>query len=167
MPNSVEDAASSLMGAAKDIKATFKGLTGVFKHLMEEHGKVAALLMRLKMSSDVKLREELYPSLRYELLAHENGEVLAVYPVLARFAETTAMAAEHYREAEELKAAIAAVDALEFSDANWAPTFDRLVQLVEAHVKEEEAEFFPKAQKVLGEDEAKALLPRFEAAKHG
>ena len=166
MPSSLETAGSKLMGAAKDIKATFKGLTGVFKHLMEEHGKVGALLKRLKSSSEESLRAELYPTIRRELLAHEKGEVLVVYPALARFAETAGIAAEHDREAKELQAAIAAVDALSFSDPSWGPTFERLVMLVEAHVKEEEDQFFPKAQDVIGDDEAKALLPRFEQAKH-
>jgi hemerythrin superfamily protein len=166
MPTAVESTGSKLMGAAKDIKATFKGLTGVFKHLMEEHGKVSALLKRVKASSEESVRAELYPTIRKELLAHEKGEVTAVYPVLAQFAETTGIAAEHAEEANELQAAIAAVDALAFSDPNWGPTFERLVALVDAHVKEEEDEYFPKAQDVIGEDQAKALLPRFEQAKH-
>jgi hypothetical protein len=87
--------------------------------------------------------------------------------VLAQFAETSRIAAEHGLQAEELEAAIAAVDALSFSDASWGPTFERLVELVEAHVKQEESEYFPKAQELLGEEQATALLPRFEAAKHG
>ena len=52
MPNAMEKAASEVMGAAKDVKAGFKGLTGVFMHLMEEHGKVGALIKRVGMSSD-------------------------------------------------------------------------------------------------------------------
>jgi len=167
MPNSVDSAASKVMGAVKDVKATFKGITGVFKHLMEEHGKVGALLKRVKASSEEDVRAELYPTIRRELLAHERGELVAVYPVLAQYAETAGIAAEHQREADELKAAIAAVDALSFNDSNWATTFERLATLVEEHVDEEESEFFPKAQEVIGADEAKALLPRFEAAKHG
>jgi hemerythrin superfamily protein len=166
MPNSLENAASKAMGAAKDVKATLKGLTGVFKHLMEEHGKVAALLKRVSMSSDVKVRSELYPTIRRELLSHERGEMDVVYPELARFPETGSISAEHAREAQELETAIQAVDTLPFGDARWSPAFERLVQLVEAHVKEEEGEFFPKAQQVIGEEAAKALLPRFEAAKH-
>ena len=167
MPSSVDSTASKVMGAVKNVKATFKGLTGVFKHLMEEHGKVGALLRRLKGSSDEDLRAELYPTIRRELLAHERGEMIAVYPVLAQFTETAGIAAEHEREAAELEAAIAAVDALSFDAPNWSASFERLATLVEEHVDQEESEFFPKAQAVLGEDEAKALLPRFEAAKHG
>jgi hypothetical protein len=167
MPNAIESTGAKVMGAVKDVKATFKGLTGVFKHLMEEHGKVGALLSRVKSSSDVSLRAELYPTIRKELKAHEKGELTAVYPVLANFVETSSIATEHQREADDLDAAIAAVDALSFDDAKWASTFEELAALVEAHVEQEETDFFPKAQKVIGDDEAEALLPRFEAAKHG
>ena len=34
MPNRVEEATSAAMGALKDVKATVKGLSGVFKQLM-------------------------------------------------------------------------------------------------------------------------------------
>jgi hypothetical protein len=166
MPNTLQNAASKTMGAVKDAKATLKGLTGVFKHLMEEHGKVGALLKRVKASSDEKVRAELWPTIRTELLAHERGEVDAVYSVLAQYPETSNIVTVHSREARELQEAIGAVDALSFGDDAWQPTFERLVELVLKHVDEEESEFFPKAQKIIGRSRAQTLLPEFEAAKH-
>jgi hemerythrin superfamily protein len=165
MPNRMEKAASETMGAIKDVKATLKGLTGVFKHLMEEHGKVGALIKRVAMSSDEKVRAELYPTIRSELLAHETGELKAVYPVLANYPETSGIAVEHAREASELRNAIARVDERSYHDAGWAPAFERLAKLVDQHVAEEEGDYFPKAQKVIGDQRAKELLPAFEAAK--
>jgi hypothetical protein len=153
------------MGAFKDVKATLKGLTGVFKHLMEEHGKVGALIKRVGMTSDASVRAQLYPTIRSELLAHETGELKAVYPVLVQYPETTAIAEQHAREATELKAAIGEVDQFSMGDPGWGPAFERLAKLVEKHVDEEESDFFPKAQKVLGDEIAKQLLPAFEAAK--
>lgn len=165
MPNSVNKIVSEAMGALKDVKAGFKGLDGVFMHLMEEHGKVGALIKRVARSDDEALRSELYPTIRRELLAHEAGELKVVYPALAEFPETSAIAAAHAREASELEGAIAEVDALSFTDAGWAPAFERLAALVEQHVEREESEFFPKGQKVLGSERAKQLLSQFEAAK--
>jgi len=165
MPNSMEKAASEVMGAAKDIKAGFKGLTGVFMRLMEEHGKVGALIKRVSMSSDDSVRAKLYPTLRSELQAHEKGELEVVYPALAEFPETAAIAAEHRNHASEIEAAMAEVDALAFSSPSWPSAFERLAALVTAHVKLEESSYFPRAQKVLGDERAKQLLPAFEAAK--
>jgi hypothetical protein len=165
MPNRMEKAASEAMGVVKDVKATLKGLTGVFKHLMEEHGKVGALIKRVGLTSDQTVRAQLYPTIRSELLGHETGELKAVYPVLAEYPETSDIAAAHAREADELQNAIAKVDQLSTSDAGWAPAFERLATLVEKHVAVEESEYFPKAQKVIGDQRAKELLPLFEAAK--
>src|SRR3954469_10783845 len=166
MPNTVEKVASGLMGAAKDVKAGFKGLTGVFMHLMEEHGKVGALIKRVAATSDEAVRAKLYPTIRTELLGHEKGELKVVYPALAEFPETAAIAAAHAHQASEMEAAIAELDALSFNSPSWAPAFERLAKLVFHHVDQEESNYFPKAQQVLGEERAKRLLPEFEAAKH-
>jgi len=155
------------MGAAKDVKAGLKGLTGVFMHLMEEHGKVSALIKRVSMSTDDEVRAKLYPMIRMELLAHEKGEVEAVYPMLAEFPETAAIASEHRNQASELEAAIIELDALAVSSPSWAPAFERLAKLVTDHVNLEEGSYFPRAQKLLGEERTKELLPAFEAAKKG
>ena len=94
MPNKIEKAASEAMGVIKDVKAGLKGLTGVFRHLMEEHGKVTALIKRVSMSSDESVRANLFPTIRSELIGHEEGELKAVYPVLAEYPETSAIAEE-------------------------------------------------------------------------
>ncbi len=149
----------------KDVKATVKGMSGVFKHLMEEHGKVGALLKRVSMSSDEKVRAQLFPTIRSELLGHETAELKVVYPALAEYPEMSQIAEEHARQAGELRRCIDELDRLSFSDAGWGPMFDRLANMVEDHVSKEEGDYFPKAQKVIGDERAKALLPQFEAAK--
>ncbi len=165
MPNTVEKIVAGVMGAAKDVKAGYKGLTGVFMHLMEEHGKVGALIKRVGMSSDTAVRASLYPTIRSELMAHEKGELKVVYPALAEFPETAAIASAHAHHASEIEAAIAELDALSFDSASWTPSFERLAKLVDQHVDQEESDYFPKAQQVLGEQRAERLLPEFEAAK--
>jgi len=165
MPNAMEKAAAGVMGAAKDVKAGFKGLTGVFMHLMEEHGKVGALIKRVSMTNDIEVRSKLYPTIRSELLAHERGELRVVYPPLSEFPETAQIAASHAAQASELDAAIAELDALSYHSPSWVSAFERLANLVESHVMHEEGDYFPRAQKVLGEARAKQLLPEFEKAK--
>ncbi len=167
MAHTIENAASKTMGAVKHAKATLKGLSGVFKLLMEEHGKVGALLKHVKSTPSPTVRAELWPTIRAQLLAHETGEVNAVYPVLAQYPETASITTTHSREANELQTAIGAVDALAFDDDNWQLTFERLVGLVMKHVNEEEGEFFPKAQKIIGKHRAETLVANYMAAKSG
>jgi iron-sulfur cluster repair protein YtfE (RIC family) len=165
MANAIERATAELMVAAKDAKAAFKGLTGVFMHLMEEHGKVGALIKRVQATSDNSVRAELYATIRSELLAHERGELKVVYPVLAQYSETASIAAAHSLEASELEATIAEIDALTTGSANWTSAFDRLAHLVEQHVDREESDYFPKAQKALGKERTEELLFAFGAAR--
>src|SRR5580698_10562945 len=149
MPNRIENVASDVMGAFKATKANIEGLSGVFQHLTREHGEVTALLMRAKMTSDPKVRAELFPKIRTELTSHEKGELTAVYPRFREYPELLQFAEEHEREAGQLEAQIDAVSALAYQDASWGDRFAELFDLVGRHAKEEENKSFPAAQRVL------------------
>ena len=165
MANAIERATQEVMVAAKDAKAAFKGLTGVFMHLMEEHGKVGALIKRVLATSDDGVRAKLYATIRSELLAHEKGELKAVYPVLAQYSETASIAAAHSLDASEIEASIAELDAISIGSPTWQASFERLARLVEQHVDREESDYFPKAQKALGKERTEELLFAFDAAR--
>jgi hemerythrin superfamily protein len=126
---------------------------------------VSALLNRVKRSSDVDVRRRLFPTIRAELLAHEQGELREVYPVFRQHGELAAIADHHEKEAGELERLLDRIAALEFTDAAWSRLFDELVQMVTHHTREEENDYFPKASRILGKDESQRILPRYEAAK--
>ena len=153
------------MGTVNAVKAGFNGLRGVFLHLAEEHGEVASLMKRIDKSTDAQGRREHWSQIRAELLSHERAEVAEVYPALRGFDSTRELVVIHDQEARQLEAAIAAVDACDPSSEAWGSAFKHVFALVQQHVEEEESDFFPKAQEVLGEEESKALLQRYEAAK--
>jgi hypothetical protein len=165
MPNPLEKAASEVMGAVKSTKARIAGLTGVFQHLAREHGEVTALLLRVKSSSDPKVRSELFPKIRQELLSHEKGELAEVYPAFRGNSELEHIASQHAREASQLEEKINGLSALAYDHPSWGDRFTELVGLVSEHVKEEEGEFFPTAERILGRENADRLLPRYEEAK--
>jgi len=165
MANTIEQMATKAAGTIKAVSAGFKGLRGVFLHLAEEHGEVAALMKRVSKSDDPKVRREHFPHIRAELLSHEKGELAEVYGLLANYEQLRAVVLEHNADAHTLEKAIADVDVLDFASPEWSPTFDRLLQLVQSHVEQEENDFFPKAQQVIDEDESKQILERYEAAK--
>ena len=165
MANTIEDIAAKTMGTMKAVAAGFKGLRGVFLHLAEEHGEVAALMKRVSKSDDARVRREHFPHIRAELLSHEKGELSEVYGVLANFEQMRSTVLTHNEQAHRLEKAIAEVDAQDFASEEWGAAFARLFELVQAHVEEEENEFFPKAQQVIDEEESKQILRRYEAAK--
>jgi hemerythrin superfamily protein len=130
---------------------------GIFTQLMKEHGEVGALLKRVAMTSDPQVRRELFPEIRESLLAHEEGELTELYPVLRQHSETRAMAIEHDAEATQLRDVIQVLHTTAFDAPTWGETFKQLVSLVEHHVQEEESQYFPKANDVLGKERAEQL----------
>jgi hemerythrin superfamily protein len=163
MPNRMDSIVSQGMGKVKAVKARLHGLAGVFKTLTEQHGEVTALLERAK-ASDEKFTQ-LWPTIRRELLSHEKGEVREVYSVLRRDPETQALADQHDDEARDLEQLIEHIDTLEVGSPEQRAMFQQLIDLVTEHANEEESEIFPKAQEVLGKDQAEALDERFLATK--
>jgi hypothetical protein len=164
MPNQPQKMASNAPELREGSGAA-KGLSGVFLRLMEEHAKVGALIKRVAASSDDGVRSKLYATIRSELLAHETGELNAVYAVLAEYPELRDLEAEHSIQASDLQAAIAELDAISVGDAGWGPAFERLATLVQDHVDLEESRYFPIAQKVIGEERAQQLRHSYESAK--
>ncbi|HVV82998.1 MAG TPA: hemerythrin domain-containing protein [Kofleriaceae bacterium] len=163
MPNRTDQMMSKGMEAVKAVKATVKGVHGVFRTLMEQHGAVSALLRRVQKDADK--RAELWPEIRKELLSHEKGELRIVYPALREHAETRAFADRHEGEASTLESQIKLIDAESIGSPTWVSGFDRLVELVQRHVDFEESEVFPAAMKALGDDRARELDDRFREVK--
>ncbi|HET7543121.1 MAG TPA: hemerythrin domain-containing protein [Polyangiaceae bacterium] len=164
MANTIEQLGVGALGTLKAVKAGLNGLRGVFLHLAEEHGELAALMKELSKSRDAQVRREHYPEIRAKLLAHEHAELSEVYSVLDS-EDTREWVALHHQEAANLETALRALDALNPESDAWGLAFDRLFTLVAQHVDQEEQELFPKAQAALGEEAAQALLTRYEAAK--
>ena len=165
MPNQLQSSASEASNGTKGALGASKGLTGVFLHLMEEHAKVSALIERVLATADDGVRSKLYPTIRSELLAHETGELNAVYGVLEEYPETLDIAAEHSIQASDMQAAIAELDAISVGDAAaWAAAFARLAAVVREHMETEESRYFPLAQKVIGEARAQQLRHSYEVA---
>jgi hypothetical protein len=164
MATHIEQITSKVMGKAKVAKGTIEGLSGIFTTLMEEHGQVAALLMRVKGSSKPELRRELWPKIRAELLSHEMGELLVLYPVYRTHPELRHIAEAHERDVGQLKLLIEEIHATDFADPRWGERFATLVQLVQDHVKAEEADFFREGNRVFG-SQNKALDTQYKRVK--
>ena len=164
MTNKIEELTSRAVGAAKAAKATVEGIDGVFRHLEREHGEATALLLRLKLSSDPQKRRELWSTVRAELLSHERAEVAVLYPEFRNDSDLRVMATEHDQDAQGLEEAIAELDGVSAESESWQPSLERLIALVQEHVRDEEDEDFPIADRVF-KDRSRELLEQFEAAK--
>jgi hemerythrin superfamily protein len=162
MSNRLDEMMAHGMGKAHGFKARIDGLLGVFKTLAEQHGEAGALLKKVKADPDK--RADLWPTIKEALTAHEQGELRAVYPAMREYAELAPLADQHDGEASELTAMIQRLDATNIKSPQWTSLFDQLVDMVMAHVDEEEGSIFPQAQAIMGDARAKELQPKFLAA---
>jgi hemerythrin superfamily protein len=163
MPNRMDSILSTGAGKVKAFRARIAGLTGVWRTLAEQHGEVTVLMTRAK-GSDEKFTE-LWPTIKRELISHEKAEVREVFPTLRTSPITRAYADHHDAEANQLEYLIRTVDELAIGSQERRDTFQRLIDTVAHHAKEEENEIFPKAQEAFGKEVAERLDVSFKAMK--
>jgi hypothetical protein len=165
MPNIIEEFAAHTAGKVGALAARVKGLTGVFNKLAEQHKEASALLKRASMSHEPEKRRDLWRKIRVELLSHERAELREVYPAFQSHPELETIAQQHDADADELEATIQELDVTDAASDAWGVTLKRLIDRVVQHAREEEDEFFPRAQEVLGKEQAELLEQRYLASQ--
>lgn len=139
----------------------------VFTLLKADHKKVAGILEKLDSTTErgVKTREELFTNLKTELDVHANIEETIFYPELKKADETRDITLEAFEEHRLVKQLLGELDKMDKGEEQWTARFTVLKEQIEHHVEEEEDEMFPKARKVLSEEQAEILGTRMEEAK--
>ncbi len=139
-----------------------------FTLLKADHKKVAGILEKLDATTErgVKTREELFTQLKSELDVHAHIEEVIFYPAIEGAEETRDITLEAFEEHRIVKQLLGELETMDKGDEQWTARFSVLKENIEHHVEEEEGEMFPKAKKVLGEEEAEALGTRLEEAKN-
>jgi hypothetical protein len=163
MLNRVDSILSHSYGKVKAVRARLSGLVGVFAYLTEQHGELLALMQRARVNN-AKFTE-LWPTIRVELISHEQAEDRELYAVLRGRDATRALADHHATQVAELEHLIGRVDALSVGTPEHAAVFRRLREAVIRHVHDEERDTFPRAQQALGKDHAESLATAFRRAK--
>lgn len=138
-----------------------------FTLLKNDHEKVAGILEKIDETTEraTKGREQLFAQLKNELDIHTRIEEEILYPALEEYEETRAISLEAYEEHALVKQLLEELASSPKDDEQWTAKFTVLKENIEHHVEEEEGEMFPKARKVLSEDEIKDLGERLQEAK--
>jgi hemerythrin superfamily protein len=166
MADEMKKAAGKAAGMAKGVGKALQGQTGILRHLAAEHGEVSTMMKSIANASPTsKTRDELFPELKKNLLAHAKAEEKVFYPALRRHSELEPMVerslAQH-RQVEEMLQQLSSGDK---SSATWTNAFERMMHAVEQHVELEEEHIFPKAKDLTDGSERDQILSRFEQAE--
>jgi hemerythrin-like domain-containing protein len=144
---------------------TVRPLAGVFETLATQHRQVLDLLRRARAASSAAKRGALWADARRELLSHERAEELAVYVTLEGYDAAQVLLEQHGEQSAQLELAIADLDATDCDTLDWIEQLSDMMALLEEHIRDEETEFFPRAQELLGENTARELEDPFATAQ--
>lgn len=138
-----------------------------FTLLKTDHKKVADIMEKIDSTTErgVKTREKLFTQLKTELDAHARIEETIFYPELEKADETHDITLEAIEEHRLVKQLLGELQNMDKKSEEWTARFTVLKENVEHHVEEEEGEMFPKARKVLSEEQAEILGTRMENVK--
>ena len=165
MPNPIENVMAKGAGKVAAVEARAKGLKGVFTKLAEQHREAATLLARADSTTDIDKRRDLWTEIKKQLVSHERAELAEIYPVLAGYDQTREIARLHDAEAQTLESTIMQLDAMTFETPAWKTTLEKLTALVKQHAEQEENDFFPRAQKTIGDEASRQLEDLFLKAQ--
>lgn len=104
-----------------------------------------------------------FPKIQKEWESHMLGEEKYFYPAIRK--EQAFIVLERYEEHELGKKLIYELDKLNKNDEHWMPKMKVLQEVIELHVGEEEKEIFPKAKKILSEEQEKQIMGQIKREK--
>lgn len=139
----------------------------LYELLHRDHERVRELFSQLErtVEEDGGHREHLFSALQRELDVHTQAEEKFFYSQLKGEDETREIVLESLDEHKDVRKMLGEIEAMDNSGAEWIVKLRILKENVEHHVAEEENELFPRARKILQEDEAAGIAEDIESFK--
>ncbi|HET7704259.1 MAG TPA: hemerythrin domain-containing protein [Candidatus Limnocylindrales bacterium] len=135
--------------------------------LKADHDKVKKLLTELETTTErgVKTREELFATIKGELMVHEAIEEEIFYPALKGHPKAKDIVLEGYEEHHVVDLLMGELERLDVSDETWGAKALVMKENIEHHIEEEEGDMFKQARQVFDRDELEELGARMEQRK--
>ena len=139
----------------------------LFQMIKKDHQEVKGILGKLKESkqSDHKKREELFHTLKQELVPHMKAEEAIFYTPLMAKKEAREEAMEGMEEHHVSELVLKELDKMSKDDDKWIAKVSVFKELVEHHIQEEESVLFKAAEKALSKDELDMMAEKVEEEK--
>lgn len=128
-----------------------------FELLKKDHDEVAQLMKKCQQAGADKKAMDIFKEIARNLAVHSKLEETRIYPKFRDDEELGDLVEEAFDEHQEIEETLEEMAQMSPSDEEWESKLQELKENIEHHVKEEESEFFPKAAKILGKDEASEL----------
>jgi hemerythrin-like domain-containing protein len=135
--------------------------------LREDHEKVKKLLNRLEETTErgVKIRTELFATIKGELTVHETIEEEIFYPELKGHPKAKDIVLEGFEEHHVVDLLMGELEEMDVDDETWGAKAIVMKENIEHHIEEEEGEMFKAARQVFDRQELEDLGRRMEQRK--
>jgi hemerythrin superfamily protein len=157
------------LAASRSRQETSKGdrSMDVFQLLKNDHDKVEGLFQKISGTTDraQKTRGQICAQIASELLLHAAVEERHFYPALKRHSETKGFVSEALKEHQQVERLIHKIEKMSEDGSAVMEAIAELQKMVEHHVREEEDEIFPAAEKALSDEECKTILQNIKEMK--
>ncbi|HRD70102.1 MAG TPA: hemerythrin domain-containing protein [Legionella sp.] len=126
----------------------------IYDYLKMDHDKVARLFKQFNKTEINVRKQQIMEWIAQELLVHAKSEQDTFYKALLSHSLSKEDASHGKKEHKEIEDQIHAIMNSKDHGASWIKKVEKLQEIVEHHVKEEEHKLFKEAKKVLSEEEA-------------
>jgi hypothetical protein len=135
--------------------------------LLEDHQKMRKLLDELESTTGrgLKIRAELFSTIKGELTIHEIIEEEIFYPELKAHPKAKDIVLEGYQEHHVVDLVMKELEECPVDDESWGAKAKVMKENVEHHMEEEEGEMFKQARAVFDQSELEDLGERMEARR--
>jgi hypothetical protein len=135
--------------------------------LKADHDKVKKLLTELGSTTErgVKTREELFATIKGEMVIHEAIEEEIFYPELKDHPKAEDIVLEGFEEHHVVDLLMGELERLPVDDESWGAKAKVMKENIEHHIEEEETQMFPTARRVFDKSELDDLGERMAQRK--
>ena len=124
----------------------------MFELLKQDHRRVSQIINEMMKSSGTD-REDLLDELTDELDEHMDIEETYLYPKLETIVETKDIIRDSYEEHKMVKNQLAKLQEIPVDEEEWDNTLQAMKENIDRHIKQEETNTFPLAQKLLNKQQ--------------
>ncbi len=133
--------------------------------LKDDHNKVRRLFQKVEASDTAKEKKELFRQIKQELDVHTHIEEKIFYPKVREKEGLEDIVKEGIQEHHQADVFIREIENLVDGSEQFEPKLKVLIEGVEHHAQEEEAEMFPKVEEKFSEAELNDLGKQLEKEK--
>jgi hemerythrin superfamily protein len=159
----VQDSIAALSGIAGSIISRNDHEMRICDLIRLDHTKVFALLSQIATTDDPQKLEEYFGQVYQDLSAHSAAEEEVIYPVVSPYYNNIQSL---YDEQAKMKQTLEQIKDMDCTDTvAFKAAVALLAADVNAHIKEEEDDMFPRINGSFGDEQQKQLATDFKTAK--